>query len=283
MSTCSLCPRKCGVDRAIKEGFCRVKDKVIISLSCLHKWEEPCIVGSNGSGTIFFSGCNLKCCYCQNYEISSCSNGKVYDTQQLVELFKEIEKSGATNINLVTPTHFIKQLIDAFEVYKPKIPIVYNSSGYESVESLKLVDKYIDVYLVDFKYYDNELAFDLSKAKDYREVAISAIEFMCNSKTDIIENDVLKQGVIIRHLILPNHIYNSFQVLNCIKERFPNRLVSLMAQYVPMGKAKEMKDLNRKITKKEYEKVVDKFISLELNGYIQEMESADKCFIPNFK
>ena len=282
-SKCNLCPRNCNKDRINEKGFCGASENIVISLWQLHKWEEPCIVGKNGSGTIFFSGCNLKCCYCQNYEISTYITGKEYTTQQIVELFKEIEDSGATNINLVTPTHYIKQLCEAFKVYKPKIPIVYNTSGYEKIDALKLIDEYIDIYLVDYKYFDNSLAFRLSKAVDYRNVAVDAIKYMCDSKVDYFDdNGVMKKGVIIRHLILPNNVYNTIKVLEDIKLKFPNRLVSLMAQYVPMYKAKEMKDINRRINKREYNRAVDHYIKLGLNGFIQEMSSASECYIPKF-
>lgn len=283
MGKCQLCPRKCNVDRSISVGFCGSGHKIKIALYGLHQWEEPCISCGKGSGTIFFSGCNLKCCYCQNYEISTCSVGEVYDTQDFVKVLKELEEFGATNINLVTPSHYISELVKVFKIYKPSIPIVYNSSGFEDVEALKLIDKYIDIYLVDFKYFDNELALKLSKVKDYRGIAFKAIKFMCESKKDKFNGDIMETGVIIRHLILPNHIYNSIKSLQFIKDNFNGRMVSLMAQYIPMGKAKEMKDLNRKINRREYNKVVDKYIELGLDGYVQELESADKCFVPKFK
>lgn len=282
MEKCNLCPRKCGIDRSKTIGFCGVNEEIKIALYGLHQWEEPCISYGKGSGTIFFSGCNLRCCYCQNYDISTCGVGKLYDTQEVVDIIKDLEKQGAININLVTPTHYIKQLVEVFKIYKPSIPIVYNSSGYEDVVALKLIDKYIDIYLVDFKYYDNDLAIKLSKVKDYKEIAYKAIDFMCKSKADIFDGEVMKQGVIIRHLILPNHTYNSIQSLQFLKDNFKGRLVSLMAQYIPMGKANEMQGLNRKINRREYEKIVNKFIDLNLNGFIQEMDSANKCFVPNF-
>lgn len=282
MTNCNLCPRKCNVDRQSKLGFCKGEQDAVVALASLHLWEEPCISFGAGSGTIFFSGCNLKCCYCQNYEISNNIVGTKYSAEQLAQLFQDLENKGAVNINLVTPSHYITQIVKTLQIYKPKVPVVYNSSGYESVEALQLIDKFVDIYLVDFKYYSNDLASELSKASDYKENAIKAISFMCQSKKDIFDGEKMLQGVIIRHLILPNNLYNTYQVLQYISENRKDRLVSLMAQYIPMGKAKKMPKLNRKISKTEYDKAVSKFIELNLNGFIQEQESANESFVPKF-
>ena len=279
---CSLCPRQCNVDRSKAKGFCGMGENVKIAKYCLFNFEEPLISGKNGSGAIFFCGCSLKCVFCQNYDISSKDTGKEISIKELAEIFKELELMGAENINLVNPTHYAYQIVEALKIYKPNIPIVYNTHGYEKIETLEKLMPYIDVFLPDFKYFDDSCAKKYSNCKDYVSVTQSALKFMRENKADIIENDVMKQGVIVRHLIMPLMTEQSVNILKWIKTNLPNTLVSLMAQYVPYGRASEFKEINRRITKREYQKVVDAYLDLNLWGYVQERESASTLFIPKW-
>lgn len=256
-----------------------------IALAAPHYWEEPCISGKNGSGAIFFSGCTMKCVFCQNYEISSMGQGKYVTAQDLAEIYQMLEEKEVHNINLVTATHFVDEILKSFEIYMPKIPIVYNCGGYEKAETLKKLDGIVSVYLPDFKYGFDELAIKYSNAPNYVETAQKAIEEMVRQRGKVIldENGMIKSGVIIRHLILPNHTKSSIRVLDIIKESFGNDvLVSLMGQYIPMGTAHKFDKLNRKITGREYNKVLQKLYDLELDGFAQELESADKKFVPKW-
>ncbi len=280
---CNLCPKKCNIDRKFSKGCCGESDKIKIAKYCLFELEEPCISGKNGSGAIFFSGCSLGCVFCQNYEISSMHYGKEISTKELVNIFKELESMGAENINLISPTHFSSKIIEALKIYKPSIPIVYNTHGYESLETLKKLMPYIDVFLPDLKYVDNTLSKKYSGCADYFAVASKAIKFMRENKQDVFEDGMIKQGVIIRHLILPLCTYDSIDVLRWIKENLPNTKVSLMAQYTPFGKISDYPEINRKITKREYEKVVNAYLELELDGYVQDRDSSGEKFIPTFK
>lgn len=284
---CNLCPRKCNIDRSITNGFCSCPEDLYIAKYMLHYWEEPIICDAhNPSGAIFFSGCNLKCVYCQNYKISNSSIGKQYTIKELATLFKTLENMGAKNINLVTPTHYQNQIIEALKIYKPNIPIIWNSSGYELAEEIKKLKDYIDIYLVDLKYMSNTLALHLSSAKDYPEVSVKAIAEMKNNQPDdIIVNGKMKKGVIIRHLVLPNYIENTFSCLNWINNNLGNnQYISIMSQYTPCHKAKDIFTLNRKLHPIEYKRVINYATKLQFfNGFYQDLESASTIFIPDFK
>lgn len=247
-------------------------------------WEEPPISGTKGSGAVFFSGCTLRCLYCQNYEISEHRRGTYISEKQLAEEFKKLEYEGVHNINLVSPTPYVELIKKALDIYRPDIPIIYNSSGYEAVDTIKSLRGYIDIYLPDFKYSDDILALNYSKANNYAAVTKSAVGEMINQvgKNEYDENGIMKKGVIIRHLVLPNHTKNSIGVLDIIKETFPKTPVSLMGQYVPVHKAVNHNKLGRKITKREYEKVLEHMIELNLDGYSQELTSASEDFIPDW-
>ena len=281
---CNSCPRKCNIERSKSVGVCGVGDQPRVAKAYLHKWEEPIISGTKGSGTVFFSGCNLKCIYCQNYKISHENYGKYITHERLAEIFKELEEKGATNINLVSPSHYALAIKTALDIYRPNIPIVYNSSGYDSIESIELLKDYIDIYLVDFKYFDSNLAFKLSKAQDYPEVAKKAILRMREYQPrEVIEDGVLKKGVVIRHLVLPEHTKDSIDILTWIKENINNPFISLMGQYTPMYKAKFCDDINRPIKPLEYKVVEQAMVNLGLTeGYAQLLSSASDCYTPAF-
>lgn len=282
---CNLCPRKCNVNRDLKSGFCGVSNTLKVARAQLHFWEEPIISGTNGSGTIFFSGCNLKCVYCQNFNISKENFGKDITTQRLAEIFKELENAGAHNINLVTPSHYVKQIVEALNIYKPKIPVVYNTSGYDSVEELKMFEGYVDVYLTDLKYYSSELSQKYSSAKNYFEVCSLAIKEMIRQQPkNVMENGLIKKGVIIRHMVLPNCINDSFKVLEWIKNNLgEDVIVSVMGQYTPYFNASKFPEINRKLKPVEYKLVINHFNKLGLkNGFMQSLDSADENFIPPF-
>lgn len=286
-TSCTLCPRKCGADRVNGTGFCGVGDKLRVAKAYLHMWEEPCLSGTNGSGTVFFSGCNLRCRFCQNYKISAESFGAEITVERLAEIFLELCDKGAHNINLVTPTHFVPQIISALDIAKPRlnIPVVYNCGGYESAETLKMLEGYIDIYLPDFKYGDNEIAQKYSAAPDYFRVCTAAIEEMLRQTgAPRFDGDLLKRGVIIRHLTLPTHRFDSVRVLEEIKRRYgtENVLLSLMSQYTPFYKSSEFKELDRRISTFEYNFVADKASELGFNGFMQERSSAKEEYTPDF-
>lgn len=281
---CDLCPRQCAAVRGEKngDGYCALGTLPKIARIAPHYWEEPCISGTKGSGAIFFSGCTLRCVFCQNYEISANGKGRYITPAQLSEEIKKLEASGAHNINLVSPTPFVAAILEAFEIYKPKIPIIYNCSGYEKVETLKKLEGVVDVYLPDFKYSDDNMALNFSGAKNYTDTALTAIgEMLRQTKTAEYDDDnMMTRGTIIRHLVLPNHTKNSIDALKLLAESFDSPLVSLMCQYIPCGKAKDIPELNRKITKREYEKVKNALFELELDGFVQDLSSADEKYIP---
>ena len=291
LEKCTLCPNNCRVNRLEdKKGKCNVTDNIKVCLSSLHFYEEPCISGKNGSGTIFFSNCNLKCIYCQNYKISQQGLGKNITVQELANLFLQQQNLGAHNVNLVTPTPYVIQIIEAIKIAKQNgfnIPIIYNCGGYESVETLKMLDGYIDVYLPDFKYADNELGFKYSNVKNYFDYATLAIKEMYKQVgiPKFNANGIIQKGLIIRHLILPNHITNTKKVLKWIKENMNSDVyVSVMAQYFPTNKAKEDKFLNRKLSKLEYKEIKQFLLTLNLtNGYIQELGEHEEEYVPDFK
>ncbi len=291
LQKCEICPHKCKIDRTKNQvGRCKSKDTVKVALASIHNFEEPCISGRNGSGTVFFSNCNLSCEFCQNYEISQQGVGKEISIERLAEIFIEQQSRGADNINLVSPTSYAVQIIEAIKIAKNnglKIPIIYNTNGYENIETLKLLEGYIDIYLPDLKYAENDLAKKYSKIENYFEIATSAIKEMYRQvgKNEYDENGIIKAGIIIRHLILPNHTENSKKVLKWIVENMPKNItVSVMAQYFPTYKAKEIKDINRKITKYEYQKIENYLYSLDLeNGYIQEMGNNEEIYVPKWE
>ena len=291
LQKCEICPHKCKIDRTKNQvGRCKSKDTVKVALASIHNFEEPCISGRNGSGTVFFSNCNMNCVFCQNYEISQQGLGKEISIERLAEIFIEQQSRGADNINLVSPTSYAVQIIEAIKIAKNnglKIPIIYNTNGYENIETLKLLEGYIDIYLPDLKYAENDLAKKYSKIENYFEIATSAIKEMYRQvgKNEYDENGIIKAGIIIRHLILPNHTENSKKVLKWISENMPKNItVSVMAQYFPTYKAKEIKDINRKITKYEYQKIENYLYSLDLeNGYIQEMGNNEEIYVPKWE
>lgn len=280
---CSICPRHCNVDRSVNLGFCQSPDNFRVARAALHFWEEPCISGKEGSGTVFFSGCNLKCVFCQNNEISAENKGVEISDDKLISIFENLISQGANNINLVNPTHYAKRLAKVLSRWKSPVPIVYNSSGYEEVETLKALDGLIDIYLPDLKYIRTEKAMRYSKAADYFEKASAALLEMRRQVEDKFDGDIMKSGMIIRHLILPQNTNSSIAVLDFIKSNFPDTFVSLMAQYTPCGDLSEFPEINRKITKREYEKVVNYAFDNSFDKlFIQELSSADKSFIPKF-
>ena len=287
---CNICPRNCNVNRTTTVGFCKGTDKIKLSKVMLHYFEEPIISGTgdsaNGSGAIFFSNCTLKCLYCQNSEISSDGLGKEISIEKLADIFKQLEDAGANNINLVSPTHYTKQIIEAINLYKPKIPIVWNTSGYEKAETIALLKDYVDVFLTDFKYFSSEISSKLSLAPNYfDECSKATLQMRKNQPIDIIENGLMKKGIIIRHLVLPNQTKDSEKVLDWIFQNLGNKTyVSLMAQYVPMARAKEFQEINRKITPLEYKVLVKKLNDLGFeNAFVQDFSSAETIYTPDFK
>lgn len=281
---CNSCPRKCNIDRKTALGYCKSPSAFRVSRSALHFWEEPCISGQNGSGTVFFSGCNLKCVFCQNHEISHENKGVEISDERLIGLFENLIEQGANNINLVNPTHYAERLADVLSKWKSPVPVVYNSSGYESVETLKLLDGLIDIYLPDFKYVCTYKALKYSKAEDYPQVARLALAEMKRQCGDyVFDNGLMKRGVIIRHLILPSNTNSSIEALDYLSEHYLDTYVSLMAQYTPCGNLENYKEINRKLTQREYDKVVNHAIDLGFeNLFVQELSSATESYIPNF-
>ncbi len=288
MDNCTLCPRMCGAERPLTgkgNGFCGLPALPGICRAEKHMWEEPDISGEKGSGTVFFSGCVLRCEFCQNSVISRQSCGKTVDAQELAEIFKRLESEGVHNINLVSPTPYYPVITEALDIYRPAIPIICNTSGYERIETLKKLEGYIDIYLPDFKYSSAEAAKKYSAAPDYPDVALAAIKEMVRQVGTPVhgDNSMMKKGVMIRHLILPDNVENSLGVLDMIADELPQDIyVSLMAQYFPTGNEKHS-ELKRKITKKEYDTVSSYMMLLGLeNGYMQEHESADSSYVPDW-
>lgn len=306
---CTICPRNCNVNRANhKLGVCGQTDEIKIARAALHMWEEPCVSGKNGSGTIFFTGCNLRCIFCQNREIATSKVGKIVSLERLEEIFYELKDKGANNINLVTPSHFLMQLVPLLKKVKSdgyKLPIVYNTSSYEKVEALRELEGLVDIYLPDLKYKDVALSEGYSNAKDYFEVALPAIEEMVrqvgqplfysldkreyltameyNERCDE-EEIIMKRGVIVRHLILPGSTKDSMEVLKEIYNRFGNQVfLSIMNQYTPFAHIVTYPNLNRKVSKREYEKVVSYALSIGIeNAFVQGENTAKESFIPDF-
>ena len=291
MEKCVLCPRRCGADRENgKKGYCGENSVIRIARTSLHQWEEPCITGKYGSGTVFFSGCGLKCIFCQNHNIADSSVGKEFTQDELVEAFLRLQEKKASNINLVTAGHFVKQLVPVIHKAKEmglKIPVVYNTSGYETVEALRRLDGLVDVYLPDCKFIDPRTAERYAKAPDYFVVAKEAIAEMVRQTGEAVfdeETGNMIKGVIVRHLILPGHTKDAKEIIKYLYETYGDAIyISILNQYTPMNTWKEFPNLNRKLTKREYEKVLDFALELGIkNAYIQEGETADQSFIPEF-
>ncbi len=286
MKNCTLCPRRCGADRTKTAGLCGCTDEIRIARAALHFGEEPPISGTKGSGTIFFAGCSLGCRYCQNSEISREAIGRVYTAEQLAKEIKSLEEQGAHNINFVTGTHYTEQIIEALEIYRPNIPVVWNTGGYENLETVERLSDYVDIWLPDIKYALNEKAEKYSRAPDYPQIAFAAVKRMLELSDSLStdKNGIAEKGVLIRHLILPSNTKNSIAVLERIAEEFGNEVpVSLMSQYTPHGDILDFPEINRRITKREYDKVCTKALELGIKGYTQELSSADECYIPEFK
>ena len=283
---CNACPRECSVDRAVKRGVCRMPENFVVARAARHDWEEPCISGTKGSGTVFFSGCSLGCVFCQNHEISSENFGKEISDDRLMQIFDELTSSGVHNINLVNPTHYAERLAVVLKEYKPKIPIVYNSGGYEKVETLRKLEGLVDIYLPDLKYISPERSLKYSRAENYFEYAAPAIKEMIRQTGPAVldSGGIMKKGTIIRHLILPKNTNQSIKIIEWLSENVPNdTYISLMAQYTPIIHSDAYPELNRAITEREYEKVL---IALENSGFyncfVQELKSASEGYVPKF-
>lgn len=281
---CSICPRKCEVNRETQLGFCRSPWNFRVARAALHQWEEPCISGKNGSGTVFFSGCNLQCVFCQNHKISLENKGMEITDDDLINIFENLISQGAHNINLVNPSHYAAGLKRVLTKWKSPVPIVYNSSGYESVETVKMLDGLIDIFLPDFKYIRQDKAKRYSNAYDYPEVAKAAIGEMLRQQSKCeFEDGIMTKGVIIRHLILPQNTNSSIEILDYIKDNFSGAYISLMAQYTPCTNLEDFPEINRRITKREYEKVLNYALDSGFqNVFVQELDSASQGFIPSF-
>ncbi len=290
---CEICPHKCGINRIEgKIGRCKASNKIKIALYSTHNFEEPCISGTKGSGTVFFSNCNLNCIFCQNYEISQKGRGKEITIEELADIFLKQQEKGVENINLVTPTSYVVQIIEAIKIARKnglRIPIVYNSNGYENVDTIKMLDGYIDVYLPDLKYADDELGKRCSRVENYFEIATKAILEMQKQvgKTKINENGIMEKGIIVRHLVLPGNIENSKKVLRWLKEHiYEENYVSVMAQYFPtylVKEKEEYKELNRKLTKDEWKEIENFINELDFkNGYIQELGEHEEEYVPKW-
>lgn len=290
LEKCAICPHNCGINRLNNQiGRCKSKDTVKVALYSTHNFEEPCISGKKGSSTVFFSNCNMNCVFCQNYEISQQGKGKEISIEELADIFIKQQEKDVENINLVTPTSYVPQIIEAIKIARKnglKLPIVYNTNGYEKVETLKMLEGYVDIYLPDFKYSDDDLGKRLSKVDNYFEIVTEALKEMYRQTGKAVFNGegVMQKGMIIRHLVLPNHILNSRRVLKWINENMHDVYVSVMAQYFPTYKAKEIDDINRKLTKEEYEQIENYLYRLDLeNGYIQELGEHEEEYVPHWE
>lgn len=285
---CNQCPRLCNAIRTEREnigGVCKMPATPVVARAALHFWEEPSISGKNGSGTVFFSGCSLHCVFCQNEVISANNKGKTISVEELARIFKKLEENGAHNVNLVTPSHFVDSIIAALDIYKPDIPIVYNSSGYENVDTLKKLEDYVDIYLMDFKYFDSNKSKMYSFAENYPQICKQALLEAYRQQGECVfsSDGVMQKGVIIRHLLMPQATRDAIEIFNWVKENTPNAYFSLMSQYVPIGRAVDMPVINRTVTAREYDKVVNYIAENNFdNCYIQERASASKSFIPDF-
>ena len=288
LKRCMICPRNCGVNREKTLGFCKAGINIKIARYSLHYWEEPCISGEKGSGTIFFSCCNLKCLFCQNYDISTNNNGKEISIEKFSDICLKLQNMGANNINLVTPTMYIPLIKDGLILAKKKglnIPIVYNTSGYEKVESLKELDGLIDIYLPDCKYYDDELAINFSNVSNYFNIFKDALKEMYRQVgSPILSNNLIKKGIIVRHLVLPKHSDDSKKILKYLYDTYKDNIyISIMNQYTPVRRIDKYKELNNKLKENEYDKLIDYAINLGIvNAFVQEKDTCKESFIPDF-
>ena len=290
LKECRLCPHQCKVNRLTGQlGRCHCSDKIEIAFVSLHKYEEPCISGKNGSGTIFFSHCNLKCCYCQNYKISQMGKGKEITITELAQIMMRQQENKAHNINLVTGTMYVPQIREAIKIAKKQglsIPIIYNTNAYERKETIQMLEGYIDVYLPDMKYYSEKMAVEYSKAPQYFKYASIAIKEMEKQvgEPKFDQHGMIQKGVMVRHLVLPNHILNTKHILKWLKKNLkPETYINIMAQYFPTYQAFQYPKLNRKLTKKEYQQIENDISILQLeNGYMQELGEHEEEYVPNF-
>ena len=281
---CSCCPRKCNVDRSEHLGFCQSPEKFRLARAALHFWEEPCISGKNGSGTVFFTGCNLDCAFCQNYEVSHLKKGKPITYERLADIFRELEDAGAHNINLVSPTHFADKIYEAVKIYRPNVPIVYNTSGYESLSGLEIPLKFADIFLPDLKYYSSFASERYAKIPDYFEKASAAIIKMMQSRKTAIKDGLMQSGVCLRHLLLPLNLNETEKIIEWFAQNASGgAYFSLMAQYTPFGDIENYPELKRPVTKREYNRAVDKLLSSGVeNCFIQQLDSSGEKFIPKW-
>jgi len=283
---CNICPRNCSADRGSGVGFCGVGNEYVVARAAPYFWEEPCISGEKGSGTVFFSGCNLRCVFCQNYEVSRAACGRQVSEEQLMRIFDSLVEQGVNNINLVTPTHYAPMLAKTLEKYRSPVPIVYNSSGYESVETLKMLDGLVDIYLPDIKYFDPAPAKKYSGVEDYFNCASKAVLEMQSQVGTLTlgEDGVAKRGLIIRHLVMPGNVSQAIKIFTWVSENLPpDTYISLMRQYVPYGKAKEMPPIDRRLTSREYAIAKQRILALGFeNCYFQGKDAAEEIFIPDF-
>ncbi len=291
LSHCMLCPRSCGVNRRNgQKGFCGADNKIKIARAALHFWEEPCISGEKGSGTVFFSCCSLKCVYCQNYNISTLGRGITITETELAEKFLILQEQGANNINLVTPTHYVEQIIKALDMAKAKglkLPVVYNSSGYEIAETIKMLNGYVDIYMPDMKYYSDKYALEYSAAPNYFDTARKALEEMVlqTGKPEFDKNGIMQKGVIVRHMMLPGLLFDTKKIIDFLYNTYKDDIyISIMSQYTPMPNVKDFSKLNRKINPRHYEAIINYCIDKGMkNVFVQEGESASESFIPEFE
>ncbi len=286
---CSLCPRGCNIDRHKSSGYCKSSDEIKVARAALHHWEEPCISGTHGSGTVFFCGCSLGCVYCQNHEISRGEKGKAVSVHRLAEIFTELKALGAHNINLVTPTHYTDKIIEAIDLVKSEIgiPFVWNTSGYEKIETIKSLEGYIDIYLTDMKYFGSEISKKYSHAADYFDCAVSALSEMLHqtSAPKFDQKGIMQSGVIVRHMVLPSQRLDSIAIIRELAKRFDkNRFIfSLMSQYTPNKNTESFPEINRRVTTFEYSSVIDEALRLGFDtAFMQERTSADKSYTPPF-
>ncbi len=288
LGNCRLCPRECGIDRRKTKGFCGETDKLRIARWGRHKWEEPCISGKKGSGTVFFCGCSLKCIFCQNFQISQGDTGYEITEEELADIFLQLQEKGVNNINLVSPTHFVPRILGALDRIKDrlKIPVVYNCGGYEKPETIRLLKGYVDIFLPDLKYFDSGLSFKYSRAKNYYEHAMSSIKEMVDiaGKPELDENGIMKKGVIVRHLVLPGARHDSIKLMHMLGESFKKDeiMISLMSQFTPTPNCKGIKELSRKTTTFEYQSVINAANEYGFDGFIQQRDSAKDEYIPQF-
>ncbi len=281
-----ICPRNCGAEREKQIGLCGAGEMIKVARAAPHHWEEPCLSGTNGSGTVFFSGCNLGCVFCQNFDVSHRAFGKEVTDLQLMRIFDSLIEKGVHNLNLVTPTHFVPMLARVLKKYSSPVPIVYNSSGYEKAETLKMLEGLVDIYLPDIKYFDSAPALKYSGAEDYFEYASKAVLEMYRQtgNVELDENGIAKKGLIIRHMVLPGNISQAVKVFEWVRDNLPaETYISVMRQYTPFGKAKDMPPVNRRLSAREYSIVKQKILAMGFeNCFFQSGEAAEESFIPNF-